>query len=177
MLTLEGAASAVKHRDDVAWIDFDGSQAEHIPLSSVGVRKGGMVAQPVRSAHLDLDTPYITVPNAMYDVILLASKPWWDRNLQSDKLYVDCKSLDTFPDLVFGLENGVDEIAVTPRQYFLRQEKECVLMVRGTRDSDVGIVLGWAAIRGREIVLDWVAGKMGFSPLLSWVWDAETDFE
>jgi hypothetical protein len=151
-----------------------------IPLLDVGVRKGGIIIMDTEAARMDLGTPYVHLPKGVWDVLALATNPEED---SEENLIVDCEAKGRFPDLVFGLagerqgdgdeyENGqagelehVDELIVRPEQYILRTEEgRCVLLVRSLESSceDGEIVLGWAAIRGRNFVLDWTRERIGF---------------
>ncbi|OAL46906.1 hypothetical protein IQ07DRAFT_602972 [Pyrenochaeta sp. DS3sAY3a] len=147
-----------------------------IRILEAGIRKGGMVSMPAFTAQLALDTPFIFIPTELYNIVLQATAaspsllPYGD-------MYVDCPSLPRFPDIVLGLEpdaeeagsdasGGVDEIVVTPEQYIMEVESgKCVLLVREMERRKVseGIVLGWAALRGSEVVLDWERERLGFA--------------
>ncbi|KAF1941066.1 hypothetical protein EJ02DRAFT_348606 [Clathrospora elynae] len=146
---------------------------ERIPLGTVGVRKGGMIAMEAQAARLDLRTPFIYVPTGIWDVLVQAARPERLPVDREEDTVVDCESKGVFPDIVFGLnEDGeekeyaenVDELVVRPEQYVVETaEGKCVLLVRNAESCDDGeIVLGWAAIRGREFVLDWTKGRIGF---------------
>ncbi|KAF2826506.1 hypothetical protein CC86DRAFT_30747 [Ophiobolus disseminans] len=142
------------------WIDFDGPRAEHIPLLNIGVRNGGTVSMQAQVARLDLDTPYISIPPEMFAVLLQATNA-------SESHFADCRSQAwrAFPDLVFGLDaqdGEAHEFVVRPEEYLSQPRGRCELLVRNAEEHSGGeIVLGWAAIKGRSFVLDWVAGKMG----------------
>jgi len=58
-------------------------------------------------------------------------------------------------------EDVVDsELVITPKQYILETEdRQCVLLVQQGRAE---VVLGWAAVRGRGVVLDKLNGRTGF---------------
>jgi saccharopepsin len=146
----------------------------HIPLLDIGIRKGGMIAMDAESVRLDLGSAYTHVPLGVWDVLVLASQP---QETGEGDLFVECEEIDTFPDLVFGLdservhchdddeeEKEVDELVVRPEQYVMQTEEGmCVLLVRNAEHCDDGrIVLGWAAMRGRDLVLNWDEGRVGF---------------
>ncbi|KAA8618164.1 hypothetical protein PtrSN002B_006650 [Pyrenophora tritici-repentis] len=158
------------------WFEQDewNTLGDHIPLLDIGARRGGMISTEAESARLDLSRPYIHVPKGLWDVLVLATKPE-ESGRHGEELMVDCATQSIFPDLVFGLdgekemrekdEEVVDELIVTPAQYVLQTEEgRCVLLVRSAEFSyDQGVVLGWAAMRGRGVVLDWPGRKIGFA--------------
>lgn len=147
-----------------------------IRILDAGIRKGGMVSMPAYTAQLAIDTPFIFIPTELYNIVLQATSasprvpPYGD-------MYVDCASLSRFPDIVLGLEpdadeaasdafGGVDEIVVTPEQYIMELGSgKCILLVKEMERRKVseGIVLGWAALRGSEVVLDWDRERLGFA--------------
>jgi len=135
--------------------------AATIPLDHIGIRKGGMVAMLTNSAWFSLDTPYMSLPGSIFNVLLQAA------NTSSEQDFVlDCDTVSILPDLVFGLNPdhswtvAGDEIVVTPEQYVMEIEAgKCVLLVRRRRGVQK---LGWAALRGREFVMDLAGQRMGF---------------
>jgi saccharopepsin len=145
----------------------------HIPLLGVGIRKGGMITMDADSMRLNLGSAYTHVPRGVWDVLVLASQP---QETGEGDLVVECEEIDRFPDLVFGLDSErvhchedeedeeVDELVVRPEQYVLQTEEgKCVLLVRNAEHcDDGGIVLGWATMRERDLVLDWDEGRVGF---------------
>lgn len=159
---------------DVEWISTRKPGVD-VPITHVGIRKGGMVTKDAYSTRLALDTPYISLPGEIYDILIQATKPLPWQHLGGYDDVVDCGALERFPDLVLGLEPETEEdvddedmeekeIVITPRQYILEtKEGKCILLARksyqrGTEE----IVLGWAAVRGRRVVLDWANEKTGF---------------
>jgi hypothetical protein len=144
----------------MVWLDTN-VLAAGISLDHIGIRKGGMITMPTWSTSLSLDTPYISLPTNIFNVLMQAARA----SLEQD-LTVDCGLIPILPDLVFGLyiEDGRtlegDEIVVTPEQYVMTTEAgTCVLLAR----SHGGLQkLGWAAIRGREFVVDLIGRRMGF---------------
>lgn len=148
----------------------------NMPTTHVGVRKGGMVTKDTYTARLALDTPYISLPNEIYDILIQATSPTpWQSDAGYDDV-VDCDALHRFPDLVLGLEPETDEeeddiefleereIVITPKQYIIETEKgKCVLLAqRVYQKGHEEVVLGWAAVRGRHLVLDWVNERTAF---------------
>lgn len=134
-----------------------------------------MITTEAESARLNLNTPFIHVPKGIWDILVLATKPE-ESGRHGEELTVGCEEKDIFPDLVFGLdgerevregeeEEEVDELIVTPAQYVLQTEEgRCVLLARSAESShDGGVVLGWAAVRGRSLVLDWPGRRIGFA--------------
>ncbi|KAH8717002.1 hypothetical protein GQ44DRAFT_688513 [Phaeosphaeriaceae sp. PMI808] len=145
----------------LTWLPI-GVLARFIQLDHVGIRKGDMLSMPAAFTRLALETPHIYLHKSMFNVLLQATQTSRDRDF-----VVDCASLSTFPDLVFALnghdidvEGTKDEIVITPEQYIVEIEGECILLARGAERGQQR--LGWAAIRGRQLVFDWRAGKMGF---------------
>jgi hypothetical protein len=117
--------------------------------------------------------------------LLLATTTEQQARDGEEVLHVDCGALNIFPDLVFGFqqescgdedeeemdedndeeEDGV-ELVITPQQYVLQTtEGKCMLLARNadSYEDDRGTIrLGWAAVRGREVVLDRRGGRVGF---------------
>ena len=161
-----------------------------IPILDIGIRKDGMLTMPAEFATLDLSTPYLYVPKGIWDVLLLATTTEQQARDGEEVLYVDCGALNIFPDLVFGMapsecgggeqmvdnneddqhdeeeEEDYGELVITPEQYVLQtSEGKCMLLARNA-DSDPTVPgkvsLGWAAVRGREVILDRHVGRIGF---------------
>ncbi|KAF1363644.1 hypothetical protein EJ07DRAFT_102957 [Lizonia empirigonia] len=145
-----------------------------VPITDVGIRKGDMVTKDVYTARLALNTPYISLPGEIYDILIQATSPLpWQHHSGYDDV-VDCDALGRFPDLVLGLKQEMEnewddevedkEIVITPRQYVLQTEEgKCILLVqRAYQHGTEGVILGWAAVRGRNLVLDWVNERTGF---------------
>jgi saccharopepsin len=161
----------------MSWVttqDDGFSLGSHIPILDIGIRKGGMITMDAEMLRLDLGSAYTHVPRGVWDVLFLASQP---QEMGEGDLVVECEERDRFPDLVFGLdgerahchdddeeEEEVDELVVRPEQYVMQTEEgNCVLLVRNVEHcDDGGIVLGWATMRGRDLVLDWDEGRVGF---------------
>lgn len=145
--------------DDKVWLRTN-VLAATIPLDHIGIRKGDMITMPANSVWLSLDTPYISLPDSILNVLLQAA------NTSSEQDFVlDCDTVRILPDLVFdvnpdhGWTLAGDEIVVTPEQYVMETEAgKCVLLARRRRGL---LRLGWAAIRGREFVIDLAGQKMG----------------
>ena len=158
-----------------------------MPLLDAGLRKGGMLSMDAEAAVLDLSSPLIALPKALWDVLVLATQPAKRAMEEQDHegnedgmLRVECAATSRLPDLVLGMllvddededEDEVDEgrkeeFLVTPEQYVLEKEGECLLLVRQMEekgeDEHADVRLGWAAIRGREVVFDWEGGRIGF---------------
>jgi hypothetical protein len=125
-----------------------------------------MIVLDADAAVLDLESPYINIPQGVWDVLVLATQP----EEKGGEFFVKCGDGGRFPELVFGLdgdeeEEVVQEFVVKPEQYMLQTEEEgrCALLVRKAEESchEDGIVLGWSAIRGREFVVDFAGGRIG----------------
>jgi len=140
------------------WVDVE-ARAESIPLLGIGVRRDGMVSMAVRSARLDLGTPFVAVPKQVWEVVVLATRP----AAEGSRLWVDCERRGVFPDLVFQ-DEGEEEIVVTPWQYVLELgEERCLLLVGEMEGGELreDAVLGWSAVRGRNVIIDAVEKRMG----------------
>jgi hypothetical protein len=144
-------------------------------MTHVGIRKGDMLTMDAPPARLALETPYILLPGQIYDILLQATSPvpWQHDNGYDD--IVDCDALERFPDLVLGLgweseeeyeddDAEEQEIVITPFQYTLEVESDkCILLARRAyQRGREEVVLGWAAMRGRDLVLDYVNERTGF---------------
>jgi hypothetical protein len=135
--------------------------AAHVSLDHIGIRRGDMITIPADSMWLSLDTPYISLPNSIFGVLLQAASTSPEQDF-----VLGCEAISILPDLVFGLNTDDDrvlqgdEIVVTPEQYVMETEAgKCVLLVRSHRGLQN---LGWAAIRGREFVIDLAGERMSF---------------
>jgi hypothetical protein len=154
------ANAAAVETSPMVWLRTYGLAAD-ISLDHVGIRKGGMITMPTSSTWLSLETPYISLPANIFDVLMQAAHT----SLEED-LVVDCGLISILPELVFGLDIENDrtlegeEIVVTPDQYVMKTEAgTCFLLAR----SHDGLQrLGWAAIRGRQFVIDLTNRRMGF---------------
>jgi hypothetical protein len=161
-------------QQDTEWM-YTTAPGENIEITHVGIRRGGMVSMNAHATRLALDTPYIALPDEMYDVLVQATKPVPHQHSTGYDDVVDCSRMDIFPDIVLGLEPETDEeeeddettrgeIVITPDQYVLETEEgKCILLSkRAYRQGREEVVLGWAAVRGRSVVLDWVNERTGF---------------
>lgn len=169
-------------QQDIEWTDTL-IPGEDILLNHIGIRKGAMISMDAYRTRLALETPYISLPNEMYDVLIQATNPTPHQHGTGYDDVVDCSLLERFPDVVLGLQPEMDdmddleemdemdnedddedivisELVITPKQYVMETEKgRCVLLVQRARAE---VVLGWAAVRGTTVVLDWVNGRTGF---------------
>jgi hypothetical protein len=157
------------------WIDTK-TPGDDMPISHVGIRKGGSISAEAYDVRLALETPYISIPSDIYDVLVLATNPKPEQSSFGYDDVVDCNNIGRFPDLFIGLDPEEEtpseesaevedrEIVITPSQYIMESEPgRCVLLAKRAyyRDSEE-VVLGWAAIRGRHVVLDWINERTGF---------------
>jgi saccharopepsin len=158
------------------WIDTQ-TPGDEMPVSHIGVRKGGAISEEIYTVRLALETPYISIPSDIYDIVALATNPVVDPDSNGLDSLVDCSEMGRFPDLFVGLDpekepnmfeeiTEVDdrEIVITPSQYIMETKPgRCVLLVKKNPEQDSEeAVLGWAAIRGKHVVLDWVNERTGF---------------
>ncbi|KAF2852086.1 hypothetical protein T440DRAFT_478082 [Plenodomus tracheiphilus IPT5] len=173
-------SSSLLEKDNIHWIHIPTPQtyASRIPLHTLSVRRGGAISMAVDTARLDVGSAFIEVPGGIWDVVVLATGVSGD-GLGEGQVEVDCGRRGVFPDLVSGIrgedemegdegEDGEGELVVTPWQYVLEREGRCELLVRkaegsgdGDEDGDVVVGLGWAALRGRRLVIDAVGRRMG----------------
>jgi hypothetical protein len=158
------------------WIEWSNTRSpgENVPITHIGIRKGAMVSMDAYATRLALETPYISLPAEIYDILVQATNPTPQQHGSGYDDVVDCSALERFPDLVLGLEPEAEEedddeakdneIVITPKQYILQTEEgHCILLAQRTYQRDrEEVVLGWAAIRGRNIVLDRVNERTGF---------------
>ncbi|PVI00966.1 hypothetical protein DM02DRAFT_614024 [Periconia macrospinosa] len=137
-------------------------------ITSIGVRQGATSASKTSKVPLNLGTPYMNIPNDMFDLLALSTKPKrtnMGRNMKPIET-VDCAAINKFPNLVLEFDGGAFELVVKPEQYVLRVNEamggifkgKCVLLV--SRGGDMSI--GWAALRGMSLWLDWQNARTGF---------------
>lgn len=164
----------IRVQQEIEWIDTL-TPGENMPITHVGIRKGAMVSMDAYRTRLALETPYISLPGEIYDILVQATNPTPFGHGNGYDNVVDCDGLERYPDLVLGLEPKTDEeeddediedreLAITPKQYVLKTgEGQCILLVqRAYQRGREEVVLGWAAVRGRDVVLDWVNERTGF---------------
>lgn len=170
--TVESTNARLQKKFD--WIDTL-IPGEHMPITHVGIRKGAMVSKDAYSTRLALETPYISLPGEIYDILVQTTNPTPHQHDDGYDDVVDCSALDRYPDLVLGLEPEIEEewdddetkdreLVITPRQYVLETEEgRCILLARRAyQRGREEVVLGWAAVRGRDLVLDWINERIGF---------------
>ena len=133
-----------------------------------------MVSMDAYVMRLSLETPYISLPDEIYDILVQATNPTTHQHGSGYDNVVDCSALERFPDLVLGLASETEEeddeeaedneIVITPKQYVLQTEEgHCILLAqRAYQRGREEVVLGWAAIRGSNVVLDMVNERTGF---------------
>lgn len=157
-------------QQDLEWVDTL-VPGQDVPITHVGIRKGAMISMDAYATRLALETPYISLPDEIYDILVQATNPTPHQHSTGYDDVVDCSLLGRFPDIVLGLQSETDdeedsedvvdsELVITPKQYVLETEdRQCVLLVQRHRAE---VVLGWAAVRGRGVVLDKLNGRTGF---------------
>ncbi|KAF2626668.1 hypothetical protein BU25DRAFT_411642 [Macroventuria anomochaeta] len=168
------ASNTLRVQQELKWVETR-TPGENVPITLIGIRKGAMVSMDAYTARLALETPYISLPREIYDILIQATNPTPYQHGKGYDDVVDCGALERYPDLVLGLEPETDEekddedivdreIVITPKQYVLKTEEgQCILLAQ--RVYQLGreeVVLGWAAVRGRDVVLDWVNKRTGF---------------
>jgi hypothetical protein len=168
-------STSARLQQDFDWIDTL-LPGEQMPITHIGIRKGAMVAKDTYSTRLALETPFISLPGEIYDILVQATNPTPHQHGDGYDDVVNCSALDRYPDLVLGLEpeteeGGDDEeeieereLVITPKQYVLETEEgRCILLAqRAHQRGREEVVLGWAAVRGRDLLLDWINERTGF---------------
>lgn len=153
---------------DIKWTDSK-VPGRALNITSIGVRQGATSTSKTSKVSFALGTPYINIPNDMFDVLALAAKPnrtEMGRNMKPIET-VDCAAVGSFPNIVLDFDDGAFELLVKPEQYVLRVNEalgglfkgKCVLLV--ARGGDISI--GWAALRGMSLWLDWQNQRTGFA--------------
>lgn len=167
------ASIAGRVQQEIHWSDTR-SPGENILITHVGVRKGAMVSMDAYTTRLALEQPHISLPSEIYDILVQATNPTPKQHGNGYDDVVDCDALVRFPDIVLGMEPEteedddeeaeVHEVIITPKQYVLKTEEgQCILLAqRAYQRGQEEVVLGWAAVRGRNVVLDWVNERTGF---------------
>jgi len=153
---------------DIVWTETR-QPGRSVNVTSINVEKGVSVSSNTAPLNLALHTPYIRLPNDVYDFLAKFAKPEpfdMGRSMESVDL-VSCNATSTFPNINLQLENGAQQIIITPLQYVLRVSKslggsftgKCVLLAkRGGADLEIG----YAAFRGKTVWYDWANARTGF---------------
>jgi hypothetical protein len=142
-----------------------------INVTSVDIQQGSMTSSKTSGAHIAFDTPYIGLPDDTYDFLFLATNPQrvdMGRGIRPVDV-VDCNSISGFPNIVLQFEGGAQKLIVRPRQYILMVNEalggpfvgKCVLLAAKSGDGGE-VAIGWAALRGRTVWLDWANTRTGF---------------
>ncbi|CAI6298858.1 unnamed protein product [Periconia digitata] len=136
-------------------------------ITSIGVRQGSTSSSKTSRVNINLGTPYINLPADMYDLVALTANPQrtdMGRNMKPVET-VECTALAQLPDIVLDF-GGAFELIVKPEQYVMKVSDamggpfkgKCVLLV--ARGGDISI--GYAALRGKSLWLDWANLRTGF---------------
>jgi hypothetical protein len=155
---------------DFIWTATD-RPGRGINVTSVDIHQGSITSSKTSGAHVAFDTPYIGLPDDIYDFLFLATKPQrvdMGRGIRPVDV-VDCDSISEFPKIVLQLEGGQQSLVVRPRQYVLKVNEalggpfvgKCVLLVSKSGDGGE-VAIGWAALRDRSVWLDWANTRTGF---------------
>lgn len=140
-----------------------------VNITSIHVEKGVSVSSTTPPINLALHTPYIRLPNDVYDFLAEWAKPEpfdMGRGMESVDL-VSCNATSTLPNINLNLEGGAQKIIIKPAQYVLQVSKslggpfagKCVLFAkRGGGELEIG----YAALRGRSVWYDWANARTGF---------------
>jgi hypothetical protein len=137
-------------------------------ITSMGIREGSTSSSKTSNVPLKLDTAYINLPDDIFDFLAASTKPQrtdMGRGVKPVET-VDCAAIKDFPNIIIDFEAGAFELVVKPEQYVLRVNDamgglfkgKCVMLV--SRGGDISI--GWAALRGTTVWLDWQNGRTGF---------------
>lgn len=141
----------------------------NLNITSVGVRQGPTTTSKTRPAYLALDTPYINLPNDIYDRVSMVARPQrvdMGRGMQHVDV-IQCNSTFALPNVILEFNDGQDEMVIKPEQYILKVNDalggpfagKCVLLLA----KGAELAIGWAALRGRTVWLDWVNARTGFT--------------
>lgn len=155
--------------NDIFWTETK-APGRGLNITSVALQQESTVTSKTHSAHFQLDTPYISLPDDIIDLLFLATRPQRvevGRGLIPVDT-VSCNATSKFPTIKMEFEEGQGELVVRPEQYVLRVNQElggpfagkCVLLT--TRGGNGEVSLGFAALRGRSIWLDWYNARTGF---------------
>jgi hypothetical protein len=152
---------------DIVWTETQ-QPGRRLNVTSIHVAKGVSVSGSTGLLNLALHTPYIRLPNDVYDFLVRFAKPKpfdMGRGMESVDL-VSCNSTASFPNIALNLEAGAQQILVKPSQYVLRVSQslggpfsgKCVLLAKRGGELEIG----YAALRGRTVWFDWANARTGF---------------
>ncbi|KAF1951622.1 hypothetical protein CC80DRAFT_496005 [Byssothecium circinans] len=137
-------------------------------ITSIGIRQGSTSTSKTSHVPLNFGTPFTNLPADVFDLLAASTRPQrtdMGRGIKPVET-VDCNAVKDFPDIILNFEEDGFELVVKPEQYILSISNElgglfkgqCVLMV--SRGGEVS--LGWAALRGMTVWMDWVNARTGF---------------
>jgi hypothetical protein len=142
-----------------------------VNVTSVAIQQGTTTSSTTSGAHLAFDTPYIGLPDDTYNFLTWVTKARkinMGRGIKPVDM-VECDSVSQFPNIILKFEEGAQELVVRPEQYVLEVNEalggpfmgRCVLLVAKSGDGGE-LAIGWAALRGRSVWLDWANTRTGF---------------
>ncbi|KAF1998185.1 hypothetical protein P154DRAFT_564932 [Amniculicola lignicola CBS 123094] len=133
----------------------------------------GQTEETRLTARLDLTNPYTVLPTEAFERLLLATHAEEiSTGVDSESEHVvDCSRMKMYPQVAVRFD-GEKELVLEPKQYVLEvkntagwngMDGKCVLAVKGMEDGHKqgDVVVGWAGLRGRKVVLDWRKGRTG----------------
>ncbi|KAF3045944.1 hypothetical protein E8E12_008426 [Didymella heteroderae] len=102
------ASTNARLQQDFEWVDTL-TPGEQMSITHVGIRKGAMVSKNAYSARLALETPYISLPSEIYEILIQATNPTPRHHGDGYDDVVDCSALDRYPDLILCLGPEIEE--------------------------------------------------------------------
>lgn len=154
---------------DIIWTATK-NPGRDVNVTSMDIEKGVTLSAKTMPVNFALHTPYIWLPQDTHDFLINITKPEafnMGRGMESVDL-VDCKAVASFPNIVFQLEGGRQQLIIKPTQYVLRVSQslggpfadKCVLLAK--RGIGGNLDIGYAALRGRTVWFDWANARTGF---------------
>ncbi|KAL1593865.1 hypothetical protein SLS60_010598 [Paraconiothyrium brasiliense] len=151
----------------IVWTDTK-QPGRGVNVTSINIRKGVSVSATTGPINLALHTPYVQLPNDVYEFLAKFAKPErfdMGRDMESVD-FVSCNSTSSFPNINLQLEGGAQQIIVKPSQYVLRVSQslggpfsgKCVLLAKRGGEAEIG----YAALRGKTVWFDWANARTGF---------------
>ncbi|KAF2646784.1 hypothetical protein P280DRAFT_464953 [Massarina eburnea CBS 473.64] len=137
-------------------------------ITSISLQQGSISSSKTSNVPLNLGTPYTNLPDDIYDYLAALTKPQrtdMGRGMKPVET-VDCNAMKHFPDITLDFADDGFELTVKPEQYILQVSDamggqfrgKCVLLA--SRGGEISI--GWAALRGMSVWLDWANSRTGF---------------
>jgi len=153
---------------DIIWTDTK-QPGRGVNVTSVTVHHGASLSSETEPINLALHTPFIQLPGHVYDSIAKIAEPEvvdMGRGMEGVHV-VNCNSTGAYPNIIFDLEAGVQQLVIKPQQYILKVSKslggpfseKCVFLLKSSGGE---LEVGFAALRGRTVWFDWANARTGF---------------